>query len=276
MGLMDLFNPVESVSPDEVRTAIKTRKPDEYSLLDVRQPQEYEQVHLPGAMLIPLGELSVRLGELDKGKKYYVYCRSGNRSRSAVGLMAGQGFGQALNMDGGIDAYNGKVASGSPEAGMFCFPETLSPAQLVAVAWLLEDGSQRFYRGIREQGGSAAELVGRLIESEEGHKASLAVLYKDISGQEPGQDFPSGVMDLPGEDMMEGCVVVDKALAWASGREALDVLELMMALESNALDLYLKLARRSASDEARKVYTRLSDEEVKHLKYLAEELTALL
>ena len=50
-------------------------------VVDVRERQEYAQVHVPGAMLIPMGQLAARMGELDKTSPVYVVCASGNRSQ---------------------------------------------------------------------------------------------------------------------------------------------------------------------------------------------------
>jgi len=60
-------------------------------------------------------------------------------------------------MRGGIISYNGLVASGPPEAGMFCFPESLSALQLPAVAWFLEDGSLSFLGNISANALSPSE-----------------------------------------------------------------------------------------------------------------------
>ena len=142
MGFMNFFKPMNEITPDMVRKVIESEPTDKYSLLDVRQPGEYAQGHLPGAVLIPLGELMNRLGEIRRDRKTIVYCRSGNRSGSAVNLLAGQGIENVFNMTGGIMSYNGLVAGGEPQAGLFCFPEDLTPGQSIAVAWLKEDGNR--------------------------------------------------------------------------------------------------------------------------------------
>lgn len=74
-------------------------------LLDVRQPEEFRSEHIPGAKLIPLGELRARLNELPKGQKILVVCRSGNRSLSATRQLASAGF-DAVNMAGGMIAWS--------------------------------------------------------------------------------------------------------------------------------------------------------------------------
>ena len=73
MGLMDYFKSVPSMTADEVKKFIAGKKPDEYNLVDVRQPGEYERDHIPGANLIPMAELSGRLKEIDPEKPTFVY-----------------------------------------------------------------------------------------------------------------------------------------------------------------------------------------------------------
>jgi len=73
MGLMDYFKPVSTWSADEVKIFLDGKDPGEYNLVDVRLPREYEEGHLPGARLIPLGELPNRLAELDASKPTIAY-----------------------------------------------------------------------------------------------------------------------------------------------------------------------------------------------------------
>ncbi len=65
--------PAKSIEPDELRDYISKHREGTYTLLDVRQPGEYEEQHLPGAKLIPLPELTDRLKELDHEKPTVVY-----------------------------------------------------------------------------------------------------------------------------------------------------------------------------------------------------------
>lgn len=61
------------MTADEVREFMKDRNPDDYNLVDVRQLKEYERGHLPGARLIPVGELAERAGELSPDKPTIAY-----------------------------------------------------------------------------------------------------------------------------------------------------------------------------------------------------------
>ena len=74
-------------------------------LLDVREHWEYELVHLPGATLIPLGELPQRWTELNRALPVLVYCHHGLRSWHAACMLQMQGFGDLANLAGGIDAW---------------------------------------------------------------------------------------------------------------------------------------------------------------------------
>jgi sulfur-carrier protein adenylyltransferase/sulfurtransferase len=65
MIFMDMFSRVKTMDADEAREWMKGRSPESFTLLDVRQPGEYERGHLPGAVLIPLPELEKRLGEIN-------------------------------------------------------------------------------------------------------------------------------------------------------------------------------------------------------------------
>ena len=73
MSILDYFKPVSTWPAEKIRQFMKEKNPDEYNLIDVRQPKEYERGHLPGAKLIPVGELKDRLSEIDPDKPTIVY-----------------------------------------------------------------------------------------------------------------------------------------------------------------------------------------------------------
>ena len=73
MDWKSLFLPGNNMSADQARQYMEEHHADEYQLLDVRQPREYEQSHLAGSMLIPIKELPDRLNELDKNKPVIAY-----------------------------------------------------------------------------------------------------------------------------------------------------------------------------------------------------------
>ena len=80
------------------------------SAVDVREPDEFAAGHVPGAVNIPMGQLSNRLDELDRDRRQVVICRSGNRSDAMTDVLISAGF-EASNMLGGTQEW---VESGRP------------------------------------------------------------------------------------------------------------------------------------------------------------------
>lgn len=87
-----------------VAEAIKLRDAGAF-VLDVRQPEEWEQAHIQGATLIPLGELQARSNEVPKDVKVVVVCRSGNRSKQGRDILINAGFTQVTSMTGGVTQW---------------------------------------------------------------------------------------------------------------------------------------------------------------------------
>ncbi|BCB95591.1 sulfurtransferase [Dissulfurispira thermophila] len=105
---------VYRISPDEARRLFEKNR--DILLLDVRQPEEYKNGHIPGAVLLPLPELPDRLGELNVRNGIITYCRLGRRSLAAAQLIADERDAEVYTIDGGIMAWNGFVAKGEVEA----------------------------------------------------------------------------------------------------------------------------------------------------------------
>lgn len=76
---------------------------DSLSVLDVREVEEFEALHLEGARNLPLSQLADTYDQLDKSQSYYVICKSGKRSARACQFLAGQGY-DVINVQGGMDA----------------------------------------------------------------------------------------------------------------------------------------------------------------------------
>ncbi|WP_227869534.1 rhodanese-like domain-containing protein [Undibacterium parvum] len=76
-------------------------------LLDVREVDEYAEVHVPNSTLIPLGQLPQRLQELgpDKSRPVVLICRSGRRSAAAQALLEVAGFTSLTNVEGGMISW---------------------------------------------------------------------------------------------------------------------------------------------------------------------------
>lgn len=268
MAVSDYFKPLSSWTSGQVREFLRNRNRDEYNLIDVRQPKEYAGGHLPGSQLIPLNELPDLVGNLDPQKVTIVYCAHGIRSRSAAAFLLNSGFSEVHSIEGGIKGWQGVMAEGPPEAGMAYFIAARNPEELIALAWLLEEGSRRFYDKVseRSQDKEAAALFYDLTAAEELHEASLCALYERFSGKACDSRFPWSVLEAePAGDIMEGGMKVSEALQWAQGKGIKDILELAISLETNSYDLYLKMEREMTDESSKHVFRILSGEERDHL-----------
>ncbi|HEX6674246.1 MAG TPA: molybdopterin-synthase adenylyltransferase MoeB [Actinomycetes bacterium] len=92
-----------TITPSELKELLDDGR--RLKLLDVREPAEWRINRLPGAELIPLGELPGRLSELPQTEPIVVYCKVGGRSAEALALLRQSGFATARHLGGGINAY---------------------------------------------------------------------------------------------------------------------------------------------------------------------------
>jgi sulfur-carrier protein adenylyltransferase/sulfurtransferase len=72
-NLKKYLTPAESIDADQAKEFIADHQEGDYTLLDVRQPGEYETAHIPGAKLIPIAQLPDRLDEIDPEKPVIAY-----------------------------------------------------------------------------------------------------------------------------------------------------------------------------------------------------------
>jgi rubrerythrin len=180
------------------------------------------------------------------------------------------GFEDVHSMKGGIRAWQGAIAEGFPEPAMASiFASARSFDEHVALAWLLEEGTRRFYEEV-EKTRSAAEVAGlfhQLAFAEEQHKAALIALYRDLSSGKTAPDFPYAIVgEQPGAVIMEGGVEFAETLRWIRERPLKDLLDFTIALEANAYDRYVVMQRKVADDKAREIFSLLAHEEKLHLE----------
>jgi rhodanese-related sulfurtransferase len=93
------------ISCEELKTKLDHK--DEFTLLDVREPWEFETARMEGAKLIPMGDIPSRAHqELDPEDHIIVVCHHGVRSMNVTAWLRQQGFEKAQSMRGGIDAWS--------------------------------------------------------------------------------------------------------------------------------------------------------------------------
>jgi rhodanese-related sulfurtransferase len=103
--------PVETpeIGIDQLAEAVRAGA----AIIDVREPHEYLAGHVPGAVLIPMGQLPGRAAELDRRAPVYIVCASGNRSATVTGVLRDAGF-DAYSVAGGTSEW---ARSGRPVIG---------------------------------------------------------------------------------------------------------------------------------------------------------------
>ena len=94
---------VPTVQVDELRQRLQEQPPP--FVLDVRERWEYAEGHVPGAWLLPLGELEERIGEVPADRPILSICHSGQRSLAAAAFLLTRGYRDVRNVDGGTSAW---------------------------------------------------------------------------------------------------------------------------------------------------------------------------
>ena len=100
---------------DAVALKARLDRGDKFQFIDVREPNEYQIASIPGAKLIPLGDVPKRVGELDPNPEVIVHCKMGGRSAKACDFLRQSGFKNVKNMLGGITAWSDKIDPSVPK-----------------------------------------------------------------------------------------------------------------------------------------------------------------
>jgi rhodanese-related sulfurtransferase/rubrerythrin len=259
------------MTADEAREFLKDKPTDELTLLDVRQPAEYENSHIPGAKLIPLPDLSERLDEIDPNKSTLVYCAIGGRSRVAAQMLAGKGFDDIYNLSGGIKAWNGEVALLGEEKGLDLFSGNETPEEALVVAYSLEEGLGDFYitMGERVNNEDAKKLFQQLSEIEVRHQDRIFKEYGIISGGSmTRQEFEEKIV----KGAIEGGLTTEEYsnLFQPDWESVSDIIDIAMSIEAQALDLYTRASNKVKDSRSKEQLTQIANEERAHLTMLGE------
>jgi sulfur-carrier protein adenylyltransferase/sulfurtransferase len=278
MGMGQDVDGVQTLYSDEVQSFIREHSEGDYVLLDVRQPGEYAQAHLPGARLIPLPQLADSLEDLDAAKPIIVYCAVGGRSRMATRLLATLGFSNVSHLQGGIQAWEDRTATGPREFSQEFIKGEESPEEIIRMAYRMEEGLKKFHEAFQATTDDAAlsALLTGLIKAEESHEKTLLALYE--SPASPAREAPldqirESSVTLPSR-LMEGGIDMDAFMKQNQPflNDVSGYLDLAMMIETQALDLYLRMAADSRNELTRKILYRIGNEEKAHLELLGKYL----
>jgi rhodanese-related sulfurtransferase len=102
VAVADETAPLDLAEEVDVHTVASVKDRDDVFLLDVREPWEYEEAHIPGVTLLPMGDVAANLDQIPTEKQVIVTCRSSNRSGQVAQYLRENGFDNISNMSGGI------------------------------------------------------------------------------------------------------------------------------------------------------------------------------
>ncbi len=185
-------------------------------------------------------------------------------------MLSGKGFQKLYNLSGGIKAWGKEVAKGPEDVGMHLFDRATSGEEAIIVGFGLEMGLRDFYLAMQKRGMREAtkELFGKLAAIEILHQEQLVRLYGDLTGTQLSvADFA----DKIAEPAMEGGLTTEEYLGLynADLDSETEVLSLALAIEAQALDLYLRAAEKSSDAGRARVLQQIAAEERGHIARLS-------
>jgi sulfur-carrier protein adenylyltransferase/sulfurtransferase len=269
MNWRQFLTPVKSIDAAQAKAYLADKTVDEVTILDVRQPSEYQSGHIPGAMLAPLPELTDHMPRIDNSKPILVYCASGGRSRMAAQLLSGQGFGDIINLAGGFNAWTGEAAFLGEEKGLALFDGVASVESALIVAYSLETGLKEFYETMAEKvdNAPARQLFQQLSQIEVKHQDRILSQYTEVTGQAVTREsFEAG--QVP--QVLEGGLTTEEyaSLLMPAYDTLASIIELAMSIEAQALDLYLRASAKAPDESVKNALIQIADEEKTHLARL--------
>jgi rubrerythrin/rhodanese-related sulfurtransferase len=264
----------ETLTAEEFDEYLKNHKEKDYLLIDVRQESEYEQGHIPGAKLMPLAEVETRLFSLPAEQDLIFYCHNGGRSQWAASLV-GEGEvcqKKVYHLMGGLLVRKGRILQGYPKIQIF--DRALELEQLLTVAMDLEKGAWRFYQYALDR--IAEDLIHQTFEqisiAEKGHAKLIYRYFQLIKSNPPPFDklYDSLKGDIleGGQSFKEACLNLEEV----SNNSCSEILDLALAIEYTAFDLYRAMAEQTDHSEARETFLAIAQAEKGHMRALARSI----
>lgn len=265
------------ISIDQFREYQKIHHEKEYILVDVRLPEEYEDEHIAGAFLLPLGELVDRLNELPHDRDIVFYCNSGRRSRIASVFVTSVPFSsqKIYNLLGGILKYFDRTLPDYPSLKPFPIQDDFGQQLLAAMN--LERGTCLFYNAVIHRIGDVpfAGTIQQIARAETSHARLLhGYLQKERPDIAPFEELYEG---LDGE-IVEGGARLDAQLdrlQEIQGSSPLALLEMILDIEYAAYDLYRAIAARLTDDRGKEAFLSLAQAEKHHMQLASQAFNSL-
>jgi rhodanese-related sulfurtransferase/rubrerythrin len=291
-------NPIEEYTPDSLKEFMRRHKEGSYELVDVRQPSEYAQGHIPGARFIPLPDLEATLtgphSPLPAGTPAIFYCARGHRSHVAAQMARDAGLEQAGHLQGGIDAWSGMSVPQTPRLSVFLEDKDLTA--MLRRALDLEKAAYVLYNDVRAKAAelgrdSMCKLMDRIVGMELAHAKQV---YRQLAKRIPEPPPFETLFEAAGGDVLEGGYTPDDLGPWvdsvlAEDATCMETAELGLEIEYAAYDLYktaaLAIENRAATgpklpegerDEAAAIFMNIAEQEKQHGRMLMDAFDDLL
>lgn len=259
---------LKPISPEGLRSYVESHHENAYVLVDVRQPEEYRQSHIPGAKLMPLPQLVQTMDQLPEDKELVFYCRSGGRSMAAAAMLDEEGHAATIyNLTGGMLAWDGVSLSDFPQVDLF---EGQNTEEMFRTAINLEKGAERFYEAVDKayQGQPWAQTFGRLAKAEVAHAKTI---YGFLKAVDPSVAPFESVYERCSGEVLEGGMSLAKAIEMLSKVQSdacLRFVEMALQIEYAAFDLYRTLADQTEAQAHREAFVQLAQAEKAHMQAL--------
>ena len=189
----------------------------------------------------------------------------------AAQMLSGKGFGNVINVAGGIKAWDGLVAVGTEDLGLELLTGKESIEETLVAAYSLEAGLRDFYLSMIEKVAidDIKRLFRKLSDIELLHQDRIFDEYLQVSGKKISREaFDSDLV----VKAVEGGLTTDEYVRmyqpdWES---AVDIISLAMSIEAQALDLYTRAAERNEDPRSTDALKKIAEEERMHLEQLGK------
>lgn len=264
----------QDITVETLRDYMNRHEEHAYVLVDVRQPDEYAAGHIPGAVLMPLGEISGRMAELPVDRDIVFYCRSGKRSRAAAIFFGSQPqvSGTVFNMNGGMLAWDGQTLPAFPNLRVFDLAG--QDDEILLRAMELERGAGEFYAALCQRHAAAPwiEVLSKLAGAEEAHARMIYRFWAE--GQSDPPAFATVYAGLKG-DIVEGGIAIAALLAMLADEPSAPcraTLEMALSIEYAAYDLSRNMAHRWRGQPLEPVFLAIAEAEKDHMRLVSRAL----
>lgn len=175
---------IKTIGSAELHSILENKTQRPPVLIDVRQPEEYERGHIPGSLLMPLGQLEFSHFKIPKNQEIVVYCYSGIRSRTAAMILCSLGYTNVLTLNSGMSDWRYEVIKGEEIAPLA--PEEIKTAlDVIIVAIKNEITAQQYYlsKSLADYNEDIKKTLKYLADMEGSHIEYLYGKYLALTGE---------------------------------------------------------------------------------------------